>query len=266
MTAADREKEGGLLPAPTRRLLVCGVVAAGVFGGLAAMVQAQVEVVEQFDAHVHQWALDQRSDLTIALARGLSLVGGGRVTVPALFVVGAVVPRGPRPALTRIGMGALLAGLAALGGGVGVTVNHLIGRERPPVGDWAGVAAGPSFPSGHTTTATLFALACGWVLLSRVHGARGRLTVVVGLASFAVAVGCARIWLGVHWPTDVLGGWSFAVAWSVAVAATVLVIAGRRTGQVAKAQVDRADAEDSADRTGPEHGRPLHGAPERRSR
>ncbi|MGO8725996.1 MAG: phosphatase PAP2 family protein [Streptosporangiaceae bacterium] len=92
-------------------------------------------------------------------------------------------------------------------------VVALIGRVRPPVADWAGAAGGPSFPSGHSTASTLFALACGWALASRVPGRWPCRAVWTAAAVYAAAVGWSRIWLGVHWPTDVVAGWLFGTAW-----------------------------------------------------
>jgi undecaprenyl-diphosphatase len=149
-----------------------------------------------------------------------------------------------------VGAGALLAGLAALGGGLGVVLNRSLDRERPPEADWAGVAVGGSFPSGHTTTATLFAAACVWALLARVRSRRGRVALVATCTAFALGVGWSRVWLGVHWPSDVLGGWTFALAWSTLAAAAALAIARTGPGREGLREVDRADAQDLAEDAG----------------
>lgn len=230
-----------------QRLFALGAAAFAVVGGLSLAIATHAEVVTRMDLAGHHWAVAHRSDATISLARGLSFVGVGRFTVPALFLIGALAPRGPRPLPTRIASGAVLAGVAALGGVMGVGLNRLLERQRPLETDWAGAAAAASFPSGHTTTATLFAAGCTWALLTRVGFRRDhpRLTVVAfgALAVYALGVGCSRVWLGVHWPSDVLAGWSFALGWSAVAAATALSVARTRTGQVGMAQVGRTDAE-----------------------
>ncbi|MFD7699617.1 phosphatase PAP2 family protein [Streptomyces caelestis] len=80
-------------------------------------------------------------------------------------------------------------------------------RARPVWPDPVDSAHYAAFPSGHAMTATVV---CGLLLwLLRRHGA-GRVlwrTALVVAALSVTGVGLTRVWLGVHWPTDVLGGW-----------------------------------------------------------
>jgi undecaprenyl-diphosphatase len=79
--------------------------------------------------------------------------------------------------------------------------------------------SGFSFPSGHAVASAAFYPLLGWVLLRR----RGVAAGVVGYgtgALFALFVGVGRLYLGVHWPSDVLAGWllgfaqsALAIAW-----------------------------------------------------
>jgi undecaprenyl-diphosphatase len=126
----------------------------------------------------------------------------------------------------RVRFGLILCAIAGAGIGVETQVNHLIGRARPPLSDWAGAASGPSFPSGHTTVATLFALSCAWACAGRVRAGWPRRAIWAGAAVYAGAVGWSRVWLGVHWPTDVVAGWLFGLAWLAA--STALIISLRR--------------------------------------
>jgi membrane-associated phospholipid phosphatase len=91
-------------------------------------------------------------------------------------------------------------------------ISRLVARPRPsPTLRLVG-AHGFAFPSGHTATATI---GCGLMaaLLWQVVARRWRLPLVTVSVVAAAAVGLSRSYLGVHWPTDVLGGWAYGIAW-----------------------------------------------------
>ncbi|CAM5259659.1 phosphatase PAP2 family protein [Streptomyces aurantiogriseus] len=82
-----------------------------------------------------------------------------------------------------------------------------LGRERPVWPDPVDSAHYAAYPSGHALTATVVCGLLLWLLYR--HGAAPavwRTAVTLAVVS-VVGVGLTRIWLGVHWPTDVLGGW-----------------------------------------------------------
>jgi undecaprenyl-diphosphatase len=120
-----------------------------------------------------------------------------------------------RPLLTS---GVAVAGAAL----VSTVVKLLAGRARPPASGWLTTdASGNSFPSGHSTVATAgyLGLAVGVAALLRSPALRA---VVVGAgALMAITIGWTRLELGVHWPTDVLAGWTIGVAAVVVVNAVL---------------------------------------------
>ncbi|MEU5218677.1 phosphatase PAP2 family protein [Streptomyces sp. NPDC020807] len=99
-------------------------------------------------------------------------------------------------------------------------IKFLVGRERPQWPDPVDSARFAAFPSGHAMTATV---TCGlllWVLALRWRDEWRGWGVLAGAALVSVVgVGWTRLYLGVHWPSDVLGGW--LLGW-VCVAAAVL--------------------------------------------
>ncbi|MEU6652907.1 phosphatase PAP2 family protein [Streptomyces sp. NPDC046900] len=102
-----------------------------------------------------------------------------------------------------------VAATCALGAVAQNVAKAAIGRARPEWPDPLDVVHNGAFPSGHAMTA---ALVCGlllWVL--RRYGARGVLwcTALTVAVVSVIGVGLTRVWLGVHWPSDVLGGWLF---------------------------------------------------------
>jgi undecaprenyl-diphosphatase len=83
-----------------------------------------------------------------------------------------------------------------------------VGRTRPDALEPIIVEHGFSFPSGHATL-SMVAYGVLAVLISRSRLPQGvRTAAIVGLALLVVGIGVSRIWLGVHYPTDVLAGWT----------------------------------------------------------
>jgi undecaprenyl-diphosphatase len=107
--------------------------------------------------------------------------------------------------------------LAATIGGVAVvvTLKGVLARSRPDEILRSVYVSTPSFPSGHTMMSTVTYLTLG-ALMARELRSRTLKTYVVLLALFVSGlVGVSRIYLGVHWPSDVLAGWSFGAAWAL---------------------------------------------------
>ncbi|MEW1643664.1 MULTISPECIES: phosphatase PAP2 family protein [unclassified Streptomyces] len=160
------------------------------------------------DEDALSWSVAHRPDIAPALARGLTATGTG--VVPYALVILAALLTG-RTTRQRVLAATLAPACLATGQALRYGVMTLISRPRPPVSDWAGSASGWSFPSGHTTTA---ALTAGLVILAiRVRSPHGRTPLCLAVGCWGVLVGLTRVYLGVHWFTDVVGGWLFAVGW-----------------------------------------------------
>lgn len=85
-----------------------------------------------------------------------------------------------------------------------------IARLRPDLEQHLVVVKTMSFPSGHSTSSMVFYLTMALVLS---QGSRWRHVAVAAGVLMALMVGLSRVMLGVHWPSDVIGGWSFGALW-----------------------------------------------------
>ncbi|MCA9530612.1 MAG: phosphatase PAP2 family protein [Myxococcales bacterium] len=183
--------------------------AASVAAGLVAFVALGALVV------THPPAFDAAAVRALAAARVASLtplvIGftytGGSV---ALALISAVVVIALYRTRRRA---AVFFATAMLGGAVlNYALKLLFGRVRP-VAFMTEVyqPTTPSFPSGHALGTMALALALWLVLDLRSRTARG--AYVAGMSVFVVAIGLTRVYLGVHYPTDVLGGWLLGCTW-----------------------------------------------------
>ncbi|MER5469070.1 phosphatase PAP2 family protein [Streptomyces sp. NPDC002935] len=160
------------------------------------------------DTALTSWSLAHRPDVALALARGVTYTGTGVVPYTLVVVAGLVLGRTARQRVRTVT--ACVCCLAAAQA-VRYAVMSLVARPRPPMADWATHASGWSFPSGHATTS---AVTGGLLILAVLARApRRNRTLVLVIGGWAVLVGLSRVYLGVHWFSDVLGGWLFAICW-----------------------------------------------------
>lgn len=117
----------------------------------------------------------------------------------------------------------LFAGVSILGSALlNLAAKPLFARDRPSLWESIAPEGNYSFPSGHAMGS--MTLACVLVLLN--WRTRRRWPVVAATAAFVILVGLSRIYLGVHYPSDILAGWAAAIAWTFAVHA--MVFRGKR--------------------------------------
>ncbi|MYW21686.1 phosphatase PAP2 family protein [Streptomyces sp. SID2955] len=185
-----------------------GLGAWGAFAVLAAAVTTGTGGALRLDHGLLVWSAGHRPPAVVTLARGVTATGTGAIPYALAVLAGLVAGRTARHRLlaATASVGCLAAGQALRYG-----VMELVRRTRPPMSDWATHASGWAFPSGHTTTGALTAgLLIVAVTLRAARWATG-LRLVIGC--WGALVGLTRIYLGVHWFTDVVGGWLFAAGW-----------------------------------------------------
>ena len=108
--------------------------------------------------------------------------------------------------------------LGSVAGGVAVTFALKAGfdRPRPDLVAHHMEALSASFPSGHSATAAVVYLTLGALIARSLPRTRLRALAMGAAVVLTLAIGASRVYLGVHWPTDVLAGWTVGAAWALA--------------------------------------------------
>jgi undecaprenyl-diphosphatase len=119
-------------------------------------------------------------------------------------------------ALQRRWRSTLLVLAATILGSLAVTlVKALIARSRPDLVGRLMEEASHSFPSGHAANSAIVYLTLATLLFPLVRGWRMRGFVLATAMLLVGAIGISRVYLGVHWPSDVLAGWAFGSCWAL---------------------------------------------------
>jgi len=122
---------------------------------------------------------------------------------------------------------ALFVFAASAGGmALGSLLKHVYARPRPTLVPHLVDVTSSSFPSGHATDSALVYLTLA-ALLARTVPARAVRIYIIGLAILlTLLIGCSRVYLGVHYPSDVVAGWALGAAWALACSLAYARLAG----------------------------------------
>ncbi len=191
-----------------------------IVGGVWLFVQLADEVVEGSTHVIDErllLALRDPADPTDPLGppwveetmRDFTALGGGAIL---FLIIASVVGY---LAIQRKYRAALLLALAIIGGMVlSQLLKSTFGRPRPDLVPHGSYVYFTSFPSGHSMMSAATYLTLG-ALLARLQERRRLKIYVLALAMLiTLLVGISRIYLGVHWPTDVLAGWTAGAVWA----------------------------------------------------
>ncbi|MZR14516.1 phosphatase PAP2 family protein [Maritimibacter sp. DP07] len=168
------------------------------------------------------------------MGRDLTALGGTVVLTLSTLLVSAYF-------LMRHKISSTLFLLAAVGGGIALSsvAKTLFDRPRPELVPHGSIVHTASFPSGHSMMAAVAYLSLG-VLVARVQPRRRLKIFILSTAVvLALLVGISRVYLGVHWPTDVFAGWLAGAGWAAVCFGLAQVLA--RRGHVEPENCDPPD-------------------------
>lgn len=208
---------------PTGRRIDIWILAAFLASAalLAAFAILGSEVLEGETAAFDRWVLlGLRHPGDPALPLGpawlvratvdFTALGGVAVLTLVTFVAAGFLLTSRKPALA-------LFLLAAIGGGALVSsiLKSVFLRPRPELVEHLVQVNSASFPSGHAMNSAIVYLTLAALLARSMADWRLRIYLLLVSMLLVVLIGFTRVYVGVHWPTDVLAGWSVGAAWAI---------------------------------------------------
>ena len=184
-------------------------VGTGIVLGLLAYLVRTNSHLNALDKSVAKWGNRHASSLSTHALNAVTQLGSIYPVVVALCVVLAAVET------YRTRSRWIVPFVVAVVGGEEIlqtVIKTIVDRARPVFFNPAAATLGPSFPSGHSTTAAAFYAAAA-LLLGRWRPGAARAALIGAAVGIAVAVAASRVLLDVHWLTDVIGGLALGWAW-----------------------------------------------------
>ncbi len=200
---------------PVIVVLVIGLLFA--FGTVAVFLELAEELtdgdgdLQQFDERVYSWSRDLRARHVTPFFTVLTIIG----TPVGLGVILAIVAI-PLALKKRYMWILYLVVTSAVGGIINRLLKVFFARARPELTDMLRETSGYSFPSGHAMGSTLVFGALMYVAVRYFRTKNTRAFVVALCLSMIIAISFSRIYLGVHWSSDILAGIAAGTTWVLA--------------------------------------------------
>jgi membrane-associated phospholipid phosphatase len=225
-------------------ILVLGAVIALGLSFVASRIYDAItesDGVAGLDRPVLDAMLHLRTPSLNDIAASIAYVAGP-VGMPILAALAIVILALRRKSWTPViliasaGVGSVLMTIAG---------KDIVGRVRPPHADAVPpFEFSPSFPSGHTLNSIVIAGVVCYLLILRQRSPHARVITIVIASVLAIAVGVSRVYIGAHWFTDVLAGWTLGGAWlALIITAHRLYLTSRQAHDTNK-QTEDHDGED----------------------
>lgn len=187
------------------------VVVGGTWGFIELLDEVKEGETQRFDEWMIQTLRDNEGPSWLQeMGRDLTALGGVAVMALVTAAVAGYL-------LLRKNYSAMWLVLAATVGGLllSTALKHSIDRDRPSLVEHKSMVYTSSFPSGHSMMAAVVYLTLGSLLARIVHGRLLKLYCLTLAMVLTALVGVSRVYLGVHWPTDVLAGWCGGLVWAL---------------------------------------------------
>jgi undecaprenyl-diphosphatase len=204
---------------PTMTILALGIVATLMIGEnfveLAVLLRQESPLVLDLDRMVYRWAASMRSDSATLFFVAFTHIGGPiGLAVIALGVAALLFTERHR------GLSLYVAVTGSMAAVLNLLLKEIFARTRPDLAEALRRASGFSFPSGHAMGSMVVFGSLAYVV-ARVGGRwRPRSATIAALLSSILAVGLSRVYLGVHWISDIAAGYVAGMVWLVVATVT----------------------------------------------
>jgi len=212
----DRFRPGNALGLALAAQLAALVAAGWAFGALLQDVLGGDDAT-RVDRPVVRYLAEHRTAWLTVTMRDVTLLGSTVVLVPLIVTVGLAARHRSRSWATMAQLALSLGGAVALYD----LIKPLVGRPRPHVGQMVSTATGYAFPSGHATQTAAVAVTLAALGAALTGSWLQKVTIWSAVALVCVIVGFSRVYLGVHWPTDVVAGYTLGALWAALCALAV---------------------------------------------
>lgn len=180
------------------------------FAGLILFVFVAWQIIDAqraptaFDDAIRFKFYDMRSDDLTTVVKAVTYLGNWQTTI----IIAGILILHPKTR-TKIGLPAAIMAVISV-----VTysiLKLLFNRPRPDKALWLVVQHDTSFPSGHSLNCLVFYGAIFYLIFIGAYRTKYRAPMLVFLSILILSIGISRVYLGVHYPTDIVGGWSLGI-------------------------------------------------------
>lgn len=194
-----------------KRLFVMGICLV-LLAGLTYLVKTTG--VTAFDAAVMEWFYSIRTEQRTEIFKGITFFANTK-TIIWMCIILLVIPKINK----KIGLP--VAATAIVGSALNRSIKHTIMRPRPEYDLQLIHPGGFSFTSGHSSSSIMMYGLLVWLIRRYVKDKRIANIATVILTMMWISIGISRMYLGVHYPTDVLGGWTLGM---IVILVTITVV------------------------------------------
>lgn len=157
-----------------------------------------------FDDAIRFKVYEMRDDRLTPFVRAVTYFGNWQTTI---IIAGLLV----LCKKTRLKIGVPAAAMAVISVTMYTGLKLIFNRPRPDRALWLVIQHDSSFPSGHSLNCLVFYGTIFYLIFTGVYTTKHRTPILVLLALLIFSIGASRVYLGVHYPTDIIGGWSLGI-------------------------------------------------------